>query len=735
MLQWTDIVWLALAGACAMLGLLHLYIGLRHRIQRSHLLLAAALFSVGAFAGLELMLMRATSVEGFATAARWLHVPMFTMTVSLVLFMHFSFRLGHWWLGALACLVRGASLVADFTTGVNLNFIEINALEQLPLGFGANISVASGTLNPWMLLGQLGLLLTAAYAVDVGIAAFRLGGGERRDSAVRLSIAVATGYLLGGAAYAYALPVGGIAVATAPLFFGVALALSYELGGEVLRTAHLSDRLNAIRSDLHESEARLDFAQQTVGIGFWSWDFARDRLWLSESARQILGIRSADALDRQDIVARIPAEDRPAVLLALERTRRGGGPLITQCRIRHPAGGQQWLSLSGRMKPESASSGGMHGVLIDVSALHHAADQFRLMFAGSPVAMLMSDVEGRIMLANPQSEALFGYTTDELQKMHIEDLVPQAKRTGHRGLRAAFMGAAAQRRMQPRQEVQGIRKDGSSVPIEVSLNPIQRESSLLVLAAVIDLSERQRLERESALQREELAHLARVAMLSELSGSLAHELNQPLTAVLSNAQAALRFLDHRPPNLVEVREALVNVVDSDKRAGEVIRRLRAMLRKDPPSFILLDINEVVRDVLRIVRSDLLNRHVAIVEDYAADLPLVSGDRVQLQQVLMNLMMNASDAMQGVEGDRQLTLCTLRSEDGVEVRVQDVGTGIPVEDLERIFIPFVSSKKDGMGLGLAVCRTLVEAHRGRLWASNAEGCGAIVHLWLPAGDPA
>jgi len=140
-------------------------------------------------------------------------------------------------------------------------------------------------------------------------------------------------------------------------------------------------------------------------------------------------------------------------------------------------------------------------------------------------------------------------------------------------------------------------------------------------------------------------------------------------------------------------------------------------------------------VLRIVRSDLLNRHVAIVEDYAADLPLVSGDRVQLQQVLMNLMMNASDAMQGVEGDRQLTLCTLRSEDGVEVRVQDVGTGIPVEDLERIFIPFVSSKKDGMGLGLAVCRTLVEAHRGRLWASNAEGCGAIVHLWLPAGDPA
>jgi C4-dicarboxylate-specific signal transduction histidine kinase len=221
-------------------------------------------------------------------------------------------------------------------------------------------------------------------------------------------------------------------------------------------------------------------------------------------------------------------------------------------------------------------------------------------------------------------------------------------------------------------------------------------------------------------------------MLAELSGSLAHELNQPMTAVLSNAQAALRFLAHSPPNLDEVRESLASIVENDKRAGEVIRRLRAMLRKEPAEYKRLDINDVVLDVLRIIRSDLLNRNVDMVMELAPALPQIEGDRVQLQQVLLNLVMNAADAMETVAKGREIRMETLLTDSGdVQVSVVDAGCGIPADNLELIFSPFVTSKVSGMGLGLAVCTSIVQTHHGRIWATNNASRGATLHFSLPA----
>jgi C4-dicarboxylate-specific signal transduction histidine kinase len=223
-------------------------------------------------------------------------------------------------------------------------------------------------------------------------------------------------------------------------------------------------------------------------------------------------------------------------------------------------------------------------------------------------------------------------------------------------------------------------------------------------------------------------------MLAELSGSLAHELNQPMTAVLSNAQAALRFLTHSPPNLDEVRESLTSIVENDKRAGEVIRRLRAMLRKDPAEHKRLDINDVVLDVLRIIRSDLLNRNVDMVLELAQALPPLEGDRVQVQQVLLNLVMNAADAMESVVKGREIKLQTvLTRANDVQVSVVDAGCGIPDDHLELIFSPFVTSKAGGMGLGLAVCTSIIQTHRGRIWATNNPSGGATVHFSIPAID--
>jgi C4-dicarboxylate-specific signal transduction histidine kinase len=275
------------------------------------------------------------------------------------------------------------------------------------------------------------------------------------------------------------------------------------------------------------------------------------------------------------------------------------------------------------------------------------------------------------------------------------------------------------------------RKDGKEVPVEVGLSPMRSADKLFVLVSLVDVSERRRYEREAVKQRDELAHLSRVAMLGELSGSLAHELNQPLTAILSNAQAAQRFLARNPPEIEGLSDILADIVKNDRRAGAVIQRLRSMLRKEEAERQPLAFNDVVADSLQLMRSDLLSRQVAVHTELEPRLPTVSGDRIQLQQVLLNYVINGCDAMDGQPADRNLLVRTLKGTGGgVEVAVSDRGTGILPEDLERIFDPFMTTKPRGMGLGLAICRTIVEAHGGKVWASNNAERGATLHFELP-----
>jgi C4-dicarboxylate-specific signal transduction histidine kinase len=313
----------------------------------------------------------------------------------------------------------------------------------------------------------------------------------------------------------------------------------------------------------------------------------------------------------------------------------------------------------------------------------------------------------------------------------VDRLLPEQLRGAHAGHRDLYAHKPQTRAMGVGRDLWACRRDGSEVPVEVALSPMATDHGLFVLASVVDISVRRQLEQDAARQRDELAHLSRVAMLGELSGSLAHELNQPLAAILSNAQAAQRFLAQTPPRTDQLAEILVDIVKSDHRARAVIQRLRSMLRKEPAQHQRLDLNDVVEESLRLMRSDLLNRGVLVATDLARTLPAVSGDRNQLQQVLLNLVMNACDAMAG-QPARRLRIGTRRVASGrVEFSVADCGPGIPPDDLGRIFEPFVSTKAQGLGLGLAICRSIVEAHGGRLWAGhNADG-GATLHGELPA----
>lgn len=257
------------------------------------------------------------------------------------------------------------------------------------------------------------------------------------------------------------------------------------------------------------------------------------------------------------------------------------------------------------------------------------------------------------------------------------------------------------------------------VGIDITARKVAEEQAKLAEA------EAQRLEQE-------LAHVGRVSMLGELAGSLAHELNQPLTAIVSSAEAAERFMEAERRNDEEVRDALKDILEQGQRAGEIIAKIRAMLRKDPGQMARQDINLAVRDVLEMARSDLVIRRVTPVLRLDAQLPPVSGHGVQLRQVLLNLVMNACDAMSDVPAEqRHLTIESRRvTPDEVEVSVADTGSGFSEEMLQHAFEPFRTSKAKGLGLGLAICRSIIRTHGGSLFAANNPDKGATLRFTLP-----
>jgi PAS domain S-box-containing protein len=254
----------------------------------------------------------------------------------------------------------------------------------------------------------------------------------------------------------------------------------------------------------------------------------------------------------------------------------------------------------------------------------------------------------------------------------------------------------------------------------------------IVSGTFSDITQRKATEQETALKQAEMAHFMRVSMLGELSGGIAHELTQPLTAILSNAQAARLIIEEKSPNLDEIRGALDDIISDDNRAAEVLRRMRSFLKRGDAKFESIDLGEIIGSTLQLLHSELINRGVKITSTFDETLPLVCGDRIQLQQVFLNLFMNALDSMDGqAPAQRTITIST-RSVDGreAEVRVTDSGAGLSRAHEEMIFQPFFTTKERGLGLGLLICSSIIKAHGGRLGLENNPDGGAVAIFALP-----
>ncbi|KQP02712.1 ATP-binding protein [Methylobacterium sp. Leaf93] len=274
---------------------------------------------------------------------------------------------------------------------------------------------------------------------------------------------------------------------------------------------------------------------------------------------------------------------------------------------------------------------------------------------------------------------------------------------------------------------------GAAVPILFGITfPSHADGFEGVLVFAVDITERKQAQEALLAVQAELAHTARVTTLGELTASIAHEVNQPLAAIVTNGEAALRWLRRTPPDLGEVSAAVTRVVASGTRAGEIVSRIRTFLAKTPPPRDWLDLREMIGESVLLVEREMARGGVRLIRDVASDVTLVHGDRVQLQQVLINLMVNAIQAMATVtERPRLLTIRV--APDGsehVRVTVADSGGGIAAEAVERVFQPFFTTKADGMGMGLAICRSIVEAHGGRLWITGHDDPGAAFHFTIP-----
>jgi two-component system, LuxR family, sensor kinase FixL len=615
-MSWITIVWSMNAAACLTLAAIYLVVWCKQRQVLAHLVFSITAVAAAAIAGFELAMMHAGTVGQYEALIRWIHVPVWVLTVAFVAFVRLYLHAGRPWLAWSICGLRTMVLILNFILTPNLNFRRITSLRHFSWWGSEMISVPFGVANPWGLLSLVSLLLLLIFFVDATITVWRRGDRKRA--------LVLGGSMIFGAILAWHVPLVIWGIIDVPFFLcfaysGIVAAMGYELSYDLLHAAQLARQLQASETELRETQERMELAANAAELGMWMWDIVRDEVWITDKGRALLGFAPLEKIDFNRFRNRLHPEDRESVLQAVEKSLRTGAEYESEYRAVLPDGQVRWIAGRG---------------------------QVEFNCDGQPVRM--------------------------------------------RGV-------------------------------------------------AVDITKRKQAEEQTAHQRNEIAHLSRVTTLGELSGSIAHELSLPLSAILSNAQAAQRVLAHGGADLAEVREILNDIVSEDKRAGEVIQRLRQWLKKGEVQQHSLRINEVVEDVLKLIHDDLINQHVTIDVELGRNLPLVTGDPVQLQQVLLNLVVNACDAMTNCDApERRLLIRTgteTRNGNGncaVLVSVTDRGGSIPEEKMEQIFEPFFTTKAKGMGLGLSVCHTIIAAHRGKLWATNNADCGATFHFSLPIG---
>jgi PAS domain S-box-containing protein len=358
------------------------------------------------------------------------------------------------------------------------------------------------------------------------------------------------------------------------------------------------------------------------------------------------------------------------------------------------------------------------------AALRTSEERWRNLFENAPVGIALTGSHGRYVAANPAFQQMIGYSEAELRRLTPGDITHEEDRAA---TKAVFLEFAAGASSPKRFDKRFRRKDGAAIWGDVSaflVAPVAGSSPFLA-AVVVDITDRRRAEDDLREVQAELAHVARVTTMGEMAASIAHEVNQPLSGVVINGNACLRWMAGDPPNMGEVREAVQRIIRDGKRASEVIARIRNLSKKSSVDKEPLDLNETIAEVVAFAQGEVRRTRVTLRTDLASDLPRIIGDRVQLQQVVLNLVLNGLEAMGAVaDRPRELVIETKREDaERVRVAVRDMGVGLDPESIHKLFNAFYTTKQGGMGMGLSISRSIIENHGGRLWAVPNDGPGA------------
>ncbi|MGK9337971.1 PAS domain S-box protein [Sinorhizobium meliloti] len=447
-----------------------------------------------------------------------------------------------------------------------------------------------------------------------------------------------------------------------------------------------------------------------------------------------LGLDEARGAEWQ---AAVNPDDLPALLERWQSILASGQPGEMDARVRRFDG--HYRRVRVQCSPMLDNAGRIIkwcGTVTDVEDFRRAEEtlrrrelDFQLIVDSIPLPVAVTTPSGEVEGLNQLTLDYFGKSYEELKGWKASEVVhpDDLERTIAAHLEAHQQGNSYNI------EIRHRRADGVYRWYNVLGLPLrdQQGNILRWLHLLIDIDDRRRAEAALQAANDRLARASQVASLVELSASIAHEVNQPIAAALANAQAALRWLGRDPPDLAEVREALDDVVTDGTRAGAVIDRIRSLFKNAPPSLENLNIAEALSEIVALSRGKALKNGVSLQVQLSGGLPAVRGDRVQLQQVMLNLITNAIEAMSDVDhGNRNLRIAAGRDDANVFVTVQDSGPGFTQATLERVFEPFYTTKPTGLGVGLSICRSIIEAHKGGLWATNAEKGGAVFSFTVP-----
>jgi PAS domain S-box-containing protein len=487
---------------------------------------------------------------------------------------------------------------------------------------------------------------------------------------------------------------------------------------------------------LHQFEERVALAAEAAHLGVWELDTTTERIWVSDKLRDLFQFPPEGEITYAAFQKRVHPEDREARDQSMQSAIRTQGAYETEYRILLPDGKARWIAGRGRCVVEQdGKSTRLLAVSMDITAQKQDQELFQLVTQASPSGIILVNDQGHVVLVNSHIEKLFGYRRGELIGKPVENLVPERLATQHPADRARFFAAPEARAMGAGRELFARRKDGSEFPVEIGLNPIQMPQGLLTLANVVDISARKAAEEDAHRRREQVELLGRVSLLGEMTASLAHELNQPLTAIVNNATAAMQYIEQGQLVPEQLQEILTDVVGDGRRAYDIMHNVRNAIKKGSAIRGRINLNDVVKVVTHLVYPDATAHFCKVEMSLEQNLPAIEGDPIQIQQVLINLVRNAFDAMRDTPpSGRKVEIATNYNGDGtICVAVRDHGSGISEPTRERIFEQFFTTKEEGLGMGLAIVRSIVEAHGGNIVAENANGGGALFRFHLPAKE--